>query len=401
MIDKSIRSDFPLLSQNKELIYFDNSCMSLRPDSVIKAIERYYTDFSACAGRSNHRLARQVSDAVEEARKAIQQFIKAKKEEEIIFTRNTSEAINLVAQSLHLKKGDIVLTSDKEHNSNLVPWLTLVKKLGIVHKIIPSKEDNTFDLSAFEKMLSSEVRLVSVVQTSNLDGVTFPIDKITKLAHKHGSLVMIDGAQSVPHTPTDVVKSDIDFLAFSGHKMCGPSGTGILYGKYKLLEKLEGFMVGGDTVVDTTYTTFELLKPPEKFEAGLQDYAGIMGLQAAVEYINKVGMDEIHKHEMELNKTLTALLDDEERIMLIGPHAAIMRGGIYSFYIEGVDPHQVALMLDESGTIMVRSGQHCVHSWFNARNLAGSVRASFYYYNTLDEVEIFADKLISIITVIT
>ncbi|MBP9759677.1 cysteine desulfurase [Candidatus Dojkabacteria bacterium] len=392
------RSDFPILS--KEGVYFDNACQSLRPQSVIDAITSYYTDYSACAGRSGHHLAEMVTKKYEESRQILANFLNAKRKEEIIFTRNTTEGINLIAHSLKFKEGDIIVTSDKEHNSNLIPWQVLVEKNSIEHKIVYSKVDNTFDLDEYKKLLNNKVRLVSLGLTSNLDGVTIPAKEIIELAHKAGALVLLDCAQAVPHKKIDVQDLDVDFLAFSGHKMLGPSGTGVLYGKYKLLEELEPFMVGGDTVSESTYTTHKFLPPPEKFEAGLQDYAGIVGLGEAVNYINGVGFKFIIEQELLLNKFITEELQNIPNLTIIGPSDPSKRSGIVSFYIQNKDHHQIALMLDETSKIMVRSGQHCVHSWFNAKKIKGSVRASFYFYNTIEEAEIFVRELKKVVSIL-
>jgi cysteine desulfurase/selenocysteine lyase len=387
-----IRNDFPILRNVG--IYFDNACQSLRPQSVIDAITSYYIDYSACAGRSSHHLAEIVTHKYEESRQIVANFLNAKRKEEIVFTRNTTEGINLIAHSLGFKKGDVVVTSDKEHNSNLIPWQILKEKIGIKHIIIPSKIDNTFDLEAYEKVLNNnKVKLVSFGMTSNLDGVTIPAKEIIAIAHKAGVLVLLDGAQAVPHQKIDVQDLDIDFLAFSGHKMLGPSGTGVIYGKYMLLENLEPFMTGGDTVSESTYLSHKFLPPPEKFEAGLQDYAGVIGLAEAVKYINKIGFDFVKKQELLLNKYITDELQNISGLKVIGPIDPSKRAGIISFYIENIDHHQIALMLDETAKIMVRSGQHCVHSWFNAKKIAGSARASFYFYNSLDEAKIFVKEL--------
>jgi cysteine desulfurase / selenocysteine lyase len=398
-----IRNDFPILSKEvngKPLIYFDNACMSLRPRQVMEKMNFYYEEMSACSGRSNHRLAQAVSEAVDAVRVTTQRFIGAGRKEEVIFVRNTTEGLNLVAQSLDLKKGDLVLTSDKEHNSNLVPWLKMVRMQGIVHEVIKSNDDNTFDMEAYDILLEKKPKVVSIVQTSNLDGVTFPIAEIAKRAKRAGAVVMVDAAQSAPHQKIDVKKLGVDFLTFSGHKMLGPSGVGVLWGRYELLEKMDGFMVGGDTVEWTTYDDFELLKPPEKFEAGLQNYAGIMGLGAAIEYLEKVGFGEIERRELELNTYITGELLRMERVELIGPEDPKLRAGIVAFMVDGVDPHQISLLLDQTAGIMVRSGQHCVHSWFNDRNIKGSVRASLYFYNTREEVERFVLALGDILTVV-
>ena len=291
---EKIRQNFPLLQtklKGKPIIYFDNACQTLRPWPVINSINDYYQKYPACAGRSVHKLGEIVTEKCEEARKIVAKSIGAKKKEEIIFTRNTTEGINLIAQSLRLKQGDVVLTTDKEHNSNLIPWQILSKKEGVIHKIVPSREDNTFDLEKFKEMienLQNKVKLVAMVFTSNLDGVSIPVKEITKIAHQYGAKVLLDAAQAMPHQKIDVSNLDVDFLAFSGHKMLGPSGTGVLYGKYYLLEELEPFLVGGETVEYSTYQEHKFLPPPEKFEAGLQDYAGIIGLGRSEEHTSEL-----------------------------------------------------------------------------------------------------------------
>jgi cysteine desulfurase / selenocysteine lyase len=401
MIDtKKLRADFPLLYKSPELIYFDNSCMSLRPHRVIEAMSSYYETMSACAGRSNHRLAAAVSEAVDKARDKVKRFLGAKHAEEIVFTRNTSESFNLVAQSIDWLPGDLVVISDKEHNSNLVPWLRLQAEKGIRVEVVRSTDSNEADLHAYELVMAKKPRLVSIVMTANLDGVTNPVKEITNLAHRAGALVMIDAAQAAPHQLINVRQLDVDFLAFSAHKLCGPSGMGILYGKKHLLDQLQPFMVGGDTVVKTTYTSYEMLPVPEKFEAGLQDYAGIIGTGEAVSYISEIGLEAIHDHEVALTKRLTAGLEKYDRVVIIGPQEAKLRGGINSFYVKDADHHQVSLLLDKLGNIMVRSGQHCVHSWFADRNLAGSVRASFYFYNTPEEVDRFLEVFKKVMDVV-
>ena len=400
---QKVRQDFPLLNEknnHKPVVYFDNACQSLRPQSVINAVNKYYVEFPACGGRSMHHLAERVTRECEEARTVIAKFLNASRKEEIVFTRNTTEGINLVANSLGLKKGDVVLISDKEHNSNLIPWLMLSKKQGIKIKIVYSKEDNTFNLEEFAKSLDGKVKLVALGMTSNLDGVTIPAPEIIKQAHKNGSLVLLDAAQTIPHQKVDVRALDVDYLAFSGHKMLGPSGTGVLFGKYGLLEKLDPFLVGGDTVSSSTYTSCQFLPPPEKFEAGLQDYAGIIGLGEAAKYLQMVGFKAIQDQEMGLNELITREISSIPRLCLIGPSNPELRGGIISFYMQGVDSHQIALMLDKMAGILVRSGQHCMHSWFNAHGIPGSVRASFYFYNTLAEAELFISQLTKIAKVL-
>jgi cysteine desulfurase/selenocysteine lyase len=367
---------------------------------VVEAMSQYYLKSSACSGRSMHALAAEVTRATDQARVTLAKFLGAAKKEEIVFTRNTTEGINLVANSLGLQRGDVVLISDKEHNSNLIPWQVLAKKQGVVVKILPSRADNTFDLPAFEQMLDRTVKLVSFGYTSNLDGVTIPAAEVIKKAHQAGALVLLDAAQTVPHLKINAKALDVDFLALSGHKMLGPSGMGVLYGKYALLERMEPFLVGGDTVAFSTYTSCEFLPPPEKFEAGLQDYAGIIGLGAAAKYLEEVGFEAIQKQEQLLNAAVTADLKDLPGLRLIGPPDPRLRGGIFTFYMDGIDSHRIALMLDQMAGVLVRSGQHCVHSWFNAHQIKGSVRASMYFYNTLEEAALFTSSLKKIIRVL-
>lgn len=392
---QKLRRDFPALAE-KGMVYFDTACQSLRPQVVIDAMNEYYQQYPACSGRSMHHLAAKVTQKVDEARGAISKFLNAAKKEEIVFTRNTTEGINLVANSLSFKPGDVILITDKEHNSNLIPWQKLCRQKGTILKIVPTHPDGTFDLNGYAKLLDTSVRLVALGHTSNLDGVTIPAAEIIKLAHKNGSMVLLDAAQSTPHRQLNVRSLDVDFLAFSGHKLMGPSGTGVLYAKYALLEAMEPFLVGGDTVAFSTYESASFLPPPEKFEAGLQDYAGIIGLAAAVQYLQKVGFDAIQKHELALNSAITDGIRGLPGLKFIGPVDPALRGGITTFYIEGIDSHRIALMLDQMAGIMCRSGQHCVHSWFHSRGIAGSVRASAYIYNTLEETQLLVEHLLKI-----
>jgi cysteine desulfurase/selenocysteine lyase len=390
---EKIRQDFPVLQKRvngKPIIYFDNACMSLRPVQVIEKIREYYTEYPACGERSLHKLGRRVDENVGKAREALRKFINAKSTKEVIFTKNTTEGINIVANSLGLKSGDVVLGTDKEHNSNLLPWQKLAAK-GIGYDFVEAVGDGSFSLENFRNKLNRNVKLVAMVHTSNLDGTSIPAREVVKMAHDNGSLVLLDAAQAVPHKEIDVRKPDADFLAFSGHKMLGPSGTGVLYGKQHLLEGLSPFIVGGGTVIDTTHTQAKFEELPQKFEAGLQDYAGIIGLGEAADYITKIGRDNIEKHETMLNKIVTESLAGMTDI--IGPKEAEKRSGIFSFNIRNADPHEIAMMLDEMENICVRSGAHCVHSWFNAHNLRGSVRASLYLYNTPEECGKFVETV--------
>ena len=402
---EKIRQDFPVLSRKingKPIIYFDNSCMTLRPRQVVDAMNEYYNNYPACALRSLHKLSKEATEKVSDSRKEVYKFINSKKVEEVIFTKNTTESINIVANTLGLKKDDVVITTDKEHNSNNIPWIKLSKEVGVKRKVVYSNSDNTFSIDNFEKMMSEtkKIKLVSMVHTSNMDGVTNPIKEIIKIAHDYDAKVLVDAAQSVPHKEIDVKKLDVDFLAFSSHKMLGPSGMGVLYGKKDLLEKMDQFVVGGETVMNSTYDSYIVEELPSKYEAGLQNYAGIIGTAEACRYLKKISLDDISKHEVKLNKHLTESTHEINDLKIFGPTDAEKRGGIFSFNIGKKDPHEIAMMIDALSNVMIRSGAHCVHSWFNAHNLKGSARASFYLYNTIEEVDVFSKTLKDVANVI-
>ncbi|MGV8140924.1 MAG: aminotransferase class V-fold PLP-dependent enzyme [Candidatus Woesearchaeota archaeon] len=389
-----IREDFPILNNPKKpVIYFDNACMTLRPRQVIEKMDEYYYEYPACAERSHHRLGKKATEEYSRSRDIIRKFINAKSDKEIIFTRNTTEGINLLAKTFGFHRDDYILSTDKEHNSNLLPWQMIARDKGLHRERISTK--NGFDMTSFEQILkkakgSNNKIFISMAQTSNLDGTNVPLKEIINTAHDYDAIVMLDGAQSVPHTPIDVKKLDVDFLVFSGHKMLGPSGTGIVYGKEELLKRLSMFNIGGETVDDSTYDDATFAQLPERFEAGLQDYGGFIGLGAAAEYLKRY-IDDIHEHEIRLNKIVTEGL--KHHVNILGPEDPKLRSGIFSFNAKnGMDFHEIALMLDSYANIMIRSGRHCVHSWFNANNIDGSARASFYLYNTEDEAKIFVEK---------
>lgn len=377
MNTEKIRKDFPVLA-NKP-IYFDNACQTLRPKQVIDKINEYYKEYPACGERSHHKLGKRVDEELEKARKAFQKFFSTKHKEEIIFTKNTTEGINLISHSLKLDAKDAVLSSDKEHNSNLLPWQQLKNKHDIFE--FGNIED-------FKEKLTRNTKLVSIVHTSNVDGTSNPVKELIKIAHDNDSLVLLDAAQSAPHKEINVKRLNPDFLVCSGHKMLGPSGTGLLYGKKELLENLKPFIVGGGTVEESTYTSCRWEKLPHKLEAGLQNYAGMIGLGEAMQYLMKTGLEKIAKHERVLNKKAEEELAEVDLIS-----KGQDRSGIFSFNIKGLTPHNIAIMLDASANIMIRSGAHCVHSWFNKHKMDGSARASFYLYNTEEEVETFAKEV--------
>jgi len=397
---KKIRGDFPCLQKeiNGRLpIYFDTACTALRPKQVINAMNEYYREFPSCGGRSVHKFGTEVTIRCDESRENLQKLLNAERPEEVVFLKNTTEGLNLIANTLGLKKGDVILGGDKEHNSNLVPWQVLSDRVGVKHDIIESDEDGYFSIENLKEKLTPDVKLISIAHTSNLDGSTVPAKDLIEIAHDNESLVLFDGAQSVPHSKVDVQDLDLDFLCFSIHKMCGPSGMGVLYGKYDLLDELDTFLVGGSSVADTTYDDYKLLRPPQKFEAGLQNFAGIIGTCAAVKYLMNIGMEEIHEYEKSMNRMATELLSGIPELTVLGPGPE-NRGGIIAFLVDGMEPHDVAMILDEVANIMIRSGMHCNNSWFNAHGIRGSSRASFYIYNTEDEVRTFKDELEKIIS---
>ena len=391
---EKIRADFPILSKGDQSpIYLDTACQSLRPRQVVEAMDSYYYEYPACGGRSVHRLATQVSIKVDEAREKVSDFIGSDSYDQVIFTKSATESINLIAKGLGLKRGDAVLTTDMEHNSNHVPWLHLKRTTGVDRVIVPTPDGGSFDLEEFKRSLTKKVRLVSVVQTNNVTGTTIPVKDICQISHDNGSLVLVDGAQSAPHMPVDVVDMDVDFYAFSMHKMLGPSGVGILYGKKELLNNVEPLIVGGGGVSLTTYDKVELLPIPERFEAGLLNYAGIIGSGAAVDYLSAIGMDQVMEHDIDCNRIVTDGLANEEKVTVVGPGDPGLRGSIYSFNVRGMRSHDVAMILDEMAGVMIRSGMHCVHPYFLSRKIDGAARASFYIYTNQDECERFVQAV--------
>ena len=392
------REDFPTLCGDNPPAYLDNACMTLRPRPVIDAIRSYYEETPGCGGRSVHRYATEVSRKMSNCRNKMGKMFNARETGEIIFTKNATHSLNQVAKGLSWEKGDIVLTSDREHNSNLVPWLQLEEEKGIDHRVVYSKPDNTFDLEAFEAACAdagSKLKMVSLSHVGNLDGVAIPVKEATRIAKDYGAMVCIDGAQSTPHMKVDVQDLGIDFMAFSIHKMMGPSGMGGLWGRMELLENMRSITSGGSTVDTSHYDSLTWSKPPARFEGGLGNYAGILGTNAAIDYISEIDLDAVHEHEVSLNKVMTSILKDVDGMRIIGPEDATKRGGICSILFDTIDSHDIAILLDEAADVMVRSGMHCVHSWFNGKGLdRGSLRASAYLYNTEDEVRLFAETLV-------
>lgn len=392
------RNDFPTLSGENAPVYLDNACMTLRPTSVIEAIRSYYEESPGCGGRSVHRYATAVSRKMVNCRNNLGKLFNANESNEIIFTKNATHSLNQVAKGLKWEKNDVILTTDREHNSNLIPWLQLEEEQGVDHRVVKSNDDNTFNIENFENACAEagrNLKMVSLSHVGNLDGIATPVKEVAKIAKDHGALVCIDGAQSTPHMKVDVQDLGIDFMAFSLHKMMGPSGMGGLWGRMDLLEGMRSIQSGGSTVETSHYDSMVWSKPPAKFEGGLGNYAGILGTNAAIDYISNINLDDVHDHEVKLNKVMTSVLKDVDGLNIIGPEDASKRGGICSLLLDNIDAHDVAILLDEAAGVMVRSGMHCVHSWFNDKGLErGSLRASAYLYNTEDEVRLFAETLV-------
>jgi len=391
-----IRQDFPILNQNvngKPLVFLDSAATSQKPLQVIQTLNDYYTKYNSNVHRAAHTLAAKSTEAYENSRNKIANFINAKPQE-IIFVKNASEAINLVFYSWaleNLKAGDIVVTTVMEHHSNIVPWQQLQSKdvkLGIID-ILP---DGTLDLEQLKAIMSDKVKLIAVTHCSNVLGTINPVKEIAQIAHKYGALVLVDGAQSVPHMPIDVKDIDADFFVFSGHKMLGPTGIGCLYGKEEILKKMKPFMFGGDMIkeVHLRETTFADL--PNKFEAGTPDIAGAIGLGAAVDYLQSIGMENIQAHEKELVRYALERLSQVKDLKIIGPADASKRGGLVSFTLGDIHGHDLSQILDAEG-IAVRAGHHCAMPLHEKLGITSSTRASFYFYNTKEEIDRLVDAL--------
>jgi len=386
----SVRRLFPALRSrpgHPSPVYLDSACMSLVPQPVLDAMMAYYREYPGCAGRSFHRYAEEVSHRFEGARESFHHFLNTPSPAEVVFTKNSTEAINLVGQGLRWKPGERVLISDQEHNSNLILWHRLRDEQGVRLDILKLSEDGSFDLEAFEAQLKPETRLVSLFHISNLDGRELPIRDIAERVHAHGGRLLVDGCQAAPHLRVDLAALGADYYAISGHKMLGPTGTGVLATRApELMAELRPLLLGGNTVEWSTLEGHELRAPPERFEAGLQNYAGVIGAGAAVHFLEQQGLSEIRSHDLSLNEQLTRAFAGEPRLHVIGPTSAAKRPSIFAFTLDGIDPNDAALFLDEAHRVLLRSGMHCVHSWYLARGLSGNLRASFYLYNRPSDV---------------
>lgn len=389
---ESVRRDFPTVRSNLG-IYLDSACQSLRPDSVIRAITDYYENYPACGGRSVHSMATKVSMAMDEARETLAGFFGTDDPDCYIFTKNCTEGLNTAAYGLRLGRGDVVVTTDSEHNSNHVPWLNLQEAKGIQRRIVRSGPEGRFDLEAFHRAMDRSVKVVSVQHASNVTGCSVPVKAVTEIAHDYGATVIIDGAQAAPHMPVDLGKIDADIYCMSIHKMLGPSGMGVMYGKREVLESMRPLALGGGTVGLTTYDTVNLAPIPDRFEAGLHDYAGIIGTKAALDYLRGIGMDEVMRWDRELMRRIVSNLEDVRNLHVVGPEDADSRGSVFSFNIDGLGAHDIAMMLDSMSGVMIRSGMHCAHPFYVSRGIDGSARASTYLYNNFQDIDVFTDTV--------
>lgn len=393
---QEIRKQFPILHQqvnNHPLVYLDSAATSQKPVQVIEAMDRYYREYNSNVHRGVHTLGTLATDGYEGAREKVRKFINAKAVQEIVFVRGTTTAINTVAASYaraNLKEGDEIVITPMEHHSNIIPWQQVAKATGATLKYIPLQEDGTIALEDVEKTVTSNTKIVSVMYVSNVLGTINPVKEIAAIAHKNGAVMVVDGAQSTPHMKIDVQDLDCDFYALSGHKMCGPTGIGALYGKKALLEKMEPIEFGGEMIdfVDLYESTWKEL--PWKFEGGTPIIAGAIGLGAAIDFLEEIGMDNIAHYEHKLAQYAMEKVSEVEGVTIYGPKE---RAGLVTFNIDDVHPHDVATVLDAEG-IAVRAGHHCAQPLMKWLKVSATARASFYLYNTEEEIDVFVKALI-------
>ena len=395
---EKIRLDFPILAKEiygNPLVYLDNAATSQKPRQVIDALVDYYENFNANVHRGVHTLSMEATDKYEDAREKVSSFINSESSDSVIWTRNASESLNLVAYSWgenNINEGDEILLTPMEHHSNLVPWQELARRKNADIKFIPMLENGTLDMDRVDDLITEKTALVSAVHMSNALGTINPVRELGVKAHRMGAKILVDGAQSVPHMPTDVQELNCDFLVFSGHKMLGPTGIGALYVKKEILESMEPFLTGGEMVLEVSYEEASWADLPMKFEAGTPNIADSIGLGSAVDYLNVLGMENVREHEKDLttyalNRFKNA---DLEGLDLFGPDDPNIRGGVFSFNTPDVHPHDLGTFLDRIG-IAVRTGHHCAMPLVRSLGVAATARASFYLYNTKKEVDILVD----------
>ena len=398
----AIKADFPILKRqirgNNRLIYLDSGATSQKPNSVLDAERDFYVNHNAAVHRGAHQLAEEATELYEGAREKVATFIGAQVDE-VIFTKSATESINAIAYSLgnstpgskfHIKAGDRIVVSEMEHHANLIPWQELARRTGAELVWFKVTEEGRLDLSDIDELITSRTKVVALTHQSNVLGTINPLDQITKKAHEVGALFVLDACQSVPHYRVEVKELNVDFLAFSGHKMLGPTGVGILWGKKELLDEMPPFLTGGSMIETVTMESATYLDAPKRFEAGVPNMAQAVGLGAAVDYLNRVGLDAIHAHEVALTQNALEGLQTIQGLSVIGPKDLEMRGGVVSFAVEGIHPHDLGQALDQYG-IAVRTGHHCAWPLMRRFKTVATTRASFYLYNGFDDITALVD----------
>lgn len=391
------RTDFPLIAENRT-IYIDNAATSQRPQCVLDAVNDFYLKHNANPLRGTYPLSVEATDLYEEARKSVRDFIGAASEKEIIFTRNTTESINLVAYSYglnNIKSGDEILVSIMEHHSNLLPWQMVARQTGATLRFLECRPDGSLDLDEVKSLITDKTKLVAITQVSNVLGIVNPIREIAAFAHEMGAVIVVDGAQSTPHMPVNVQELDADFFAFSGHKIFGPMGIGVLYGKKKLLKQMPPFLSGGEMIDSVTREGAKYAELPHKFEAGTVNAAGAVGLKAALDYVRSVGYEEMQKRELAVTRRALEGLKQIPHVHVLGSEKAEEHTGILTFTIDDVHPHDVSEILISDG-ISVRAGHHCAQPLLNYLGVSAATRASFMFYNTEEEADAFVKSIASI-----
>jgi cysteine desulfurase / selenocysteine lyase len=394
---RKVRGDFPILRREvhgKQLVYLDNAATSQKPRVVIDALVHYYEQSNANIHRGIHALAEEATALYEESRHAVATFVGAAPES-IVFVRNTTEAINLVAwrwARTNLRAGDEIVVTVAEHHSNLVPWHLIARENGAVVRAIPITDEGVLDLDAARRLIGPRTRLVSLAQMSNVLGTIHPVEQLAGWAHDVGARILVDGAQSVPHLPVDVKQLDCDFLAFSSHKMLGPTGVGVLYGKSELLSAMPPLLGGGGMIDEVSVEDSTWADPPERFEAGTPNIADVVAFRAAVDYLNDLGMANVRAHEAELTTYALDVLSTVKGVTVYGPRDVSQRGGVISFNVGEVHPHDVSTIVDQEG-VAIRAGHHCCQPLMKRLGVAATARASFYVYNTEEDVDALARAL--------
>jgi cysteine desulfurase/selenocysteine lyase len=394
----AIRQDFPILSRTvngRPLVYLDNAATSQKPRAVIDALVDYYERYNSNVHRGVHTLSNEATDAYEAARATVQRFINAPSPGSIVWTRNTSESLNLIAYAWggqNVGPGDEIVTTAVEHHSNIVPWQQLARRAGATLKVIPVGDDGLLDLSDLDALITRRTKIVAAAHMSNVLGTVNPMRLLARRAHEVGAVMVVDAAQSVPHMPVDVQNLDCDFLAFSAHKMLGPTGIGVLYGRPELLEAMPPWMFGGDMILEVSYQDATWNDVPYKFEAGTPNIAGAIATGAAVDYLTALGMDRVWQHGQRLAAYALERFRELDRYTVMGPRDPLQRGGLVSFSHQEVHPHDLGTALDQLG-IAIRTGHHCAMPLVRGYGLAAAARASFYVYNTEEEIDLLMDGL--------